>query len=1111
MAQQTRLFQRLTSLFRSGPVVKRKIQGFRTGEITSSALDVFRKSTAGIYGNALNAYGQYDRLSRYSDFSEMEYTPEIASAVDIHCLAGNNEIPLLDGTTKTIKELFDSGLSNFWLYSFVIDQQRFVPGLCKAVAKTGENQTIYRVLLDDGSYMRLTAEHKVLLSDGTYKKVKDLSSGDSLRALYRKLSTKTKRNRIEGYEMVLQPTTGWQYTHRMVFDYLDPGKKGVCHHKNCIKLDNTPENLEKMSWEEHQLVHRTLNSLRWKNDKAYAQKMSKIFSDHAKKMNADPVWRAFFMKRRDETFASYDEKTRKDKFGRSGSQNGMYGSARFGDLNPRWRDDYVREFDKDTVIKLIMEDVTINEASKILNTRLETLREWCQENGIQKWHRKYVRGVEYKDVIDYFKARTLSADKSVSRSFKEFCMDYGITTHVGYEALYEFGYKNWKVFIASVNHKVVSVEEDGVEDVYDLCVEGFHNFVVGMNNGFVVVHNSEEAVAPDDKGRSVHIYSDNPKIQQLLEELFYDTLNVEFNLKSWVRNLCKYGDFFIFNDVSPEYGVINAFPIPVNEIEREEGWDPNDPLAVRFRWVTQGNQVLENWQVTHFRLLGNDAFLPYGSSILESARRIWRQLILIEDAMLVYRVIRAPERRVFYIDVANVPPADVPNVIDQVRARLKSQEVIDKDAGRVDLRYNPWSVDIDYFLAVRGGETGTKIDTLPGGQNTTAIDDVEYIQRKLFAALKVPKAYLGFDEQLSSKANLAQEDVRFARTVNAIQRVIISELNKMATIHLFANGFEDDDLLDFTIQLSNPSTVAMQQKLEIVRTRFEIASSKPEFMLSTNWIYKNVFNMTDTEIREDEELMVIDRRRMAELDAMGEGGEPGAGGGFGGGGEFGGPEPGGLEGLGGEEGGEFDLGGEGGPPGEEGEEEEEGGEEEEDLFAGEEEEKDNLLLDDEEPFELDEDEDEESKKKKRTPIKPQNLSQIQRFKHNHQRRVHGGGRSQTVMPDLAGMNQAKAFSDIHDKRFMNNPFGEGSDNDGDVLSSMVAQQHRMSKQLERTLNSMKRDISIDKDKKSVLTEEVDELLDVVFVEEIDPEDLIIEHKLDPILSKSEDGDDNGET
>ncbi len=379
---------------------------------------------------------------------------------------------------------------------------------------------------------------------------------------------------------------------------------------------------------------------------------------------------------------------------------------------------------------------------------------------------------------------------------------------------------------------------------------------------------ADESASQDEIGRVLHIYSENDKIRKVLEELFYDNLNVDFNLNPWTRNLCKYGDFFLFLDISPEYGVMSGIPIPVNEIEREEGFDADDPMAVRFRWVTQGNKILENWQIAHFRLLGNDAFLPYGSSVIEPARRIWRQLILIEDAMLVYRVIRSPERRVFKIDVGNVPPEEVENYMHQAKSALRSSQVVDKKTGRVDLRYNPLSVDEDYFLPVRGGQDGTAIDTLAGGQNTTAIEDVEYIQKKLFAALKVPKAYLGYDEMLSSKATLAQEDIRFSRTINKVQRVIISELNKIAAIHLYANGFDGEDLIDFTLKLSNPSTIAQQQKLELFRTKFEIAGSAPEGMLSRDYLRKRVLGLTNEEIDQIEKDKEKDKIRDLEIETI---------------------------------------------------------------------------------------------------------------------------------------------------------------------------------------------------------------------------------------------------
>ena len=399
---------------------------------------------------------------------------------------------------------------------------------------------------------------------------------------------------------------------------------------------------------------------------------------------------------------------------------------------------------------------------------------------------------------------------------------------------------------------------------------------------------AEESCSQDAEGRVLHINSNNRKVKELLETLFYDTLNVNFNMVMWTRNLCKYGDFFLFNDVSPEYGVINAYPIPITEIEREEGYDKNDPSAVRFRWITQGNTILENWQISHFRLLGNDAFLPYGSSVLEAARRIWRQLILIEDAMMVYRVIRAPERRVFYIDVGNVAPEDVANYIEQAKSSLKTNKVVSGQNGNVDLRYNPMAVDEDYFIPVRGGDTGTKIDSLAGGQNTSAIEDVEYVQKKLFAALKVPKAYLGYDEEVGSKATLAQEDIRFSRSIARIQKTLIAEFNKLAMIHLYAHGFEGEDLLDFSLSLSNPSSLAQQQKLALVEQKFSIAGSAPEGMVSKTWIYQNIFGFNKETIEQIHTDLLREKLEAAEIENAGaeEGGEGGDDGGGDGGGLF---------------------------------------------------------------------------------------------------------------------------------------------------------------------------------------------------------------------------------
>lgn len=532
---------------------------------------------------------------------------------------------------------------------------------------------------------------------------------------------------------------------------------------------------------------------------------------------------------------------------------------------------------------------------------------------------------------------------------------------------------------------------------------------------------ADETCAQDEKGRVLHVYSENEKIKEILEELFYDVLNVEFNLRSWVRNLVKYGDFFLYCDVSPEHGVLNVFPIPVNEIIREENYDPDDPMAVRYKWVTMGNKSLENWEVIHFRLLGNDAFLPYGSSIIEAARRIWRQLILIEDAMLVYRVVRAPERRVFYIDVANIPPENVPMYVEEQRKNLRSSQVVDRTTGRVDLRYNPLSVDEDYFIPVRGGDTGTRIDTLAGGQNAAAVEDVAYIQKKLFSALKIPRAYLGYDESLSSKATLAQEDIRFSRTISVIQKTIIAELNKIAIIHLYSHGFDDEDLQNFVLRLPNPSTIAQQQKLELWRAKFEIAGAAPEGQMSKEFIRKEIWGLSEEQCEE------IDDQRLKEklVDQTIENAKPEE--------EAEGAEAAGGEEATGEEGGE-EAGGE-----EAGGEEGEG----EDLFAGDdvgEDEPGDLLLSADDP---DDDEDFAIKfnlKDIKTPVKTR--KEIDRIKHNRARIRHSGP-AKLHMPDWKSSLNASdlAMTDPFDVKgimsIVTNPLKETKTRVGmDVMSAL---------------------------------------------------------------------------
>lgn len=380
---------------------------------------------------------------------------------------------------------------------------------------------------------------------------------------------------------------------------------------------------------------------------------------------------------------------------------------------------------------------------------------------------------------------------------------------------------------------------------------------------------ADEMTYHNELNNMINVECPNQEIKSTLETLYNNVLNVDFNLYGWCRTMCKYGDYFLYVDIDDKIGVKSFIPLPPQEVERLEGEDPTNPNYVQYQWNSAG-LTFENWQVAHFRILGNDKYAPYGTSILEPARRIWRQLHLLEDAMMSYRITRSPERRVFYVDVGNISPQDVEQYMQKVVTTMKKNQVVDETTGRVDLRYNPLSIDEDYFIPVRGGEN-TKIESLPGGTYTGDIDDVKYLRDKLFAALKIPQSYLsraeGADED---KATLAQKDIRFARTIQRLQRSVIAELEKVGIIHLYTLGYRGEDLTKFSIRLNNPSQIAAMQELEHLRAKFEIASAATEGYFSKAWIYRNIFRITEEEIVRVEREMFHDSKFAAAIEAAGE-------------------------------------------------------------------------------------------------------------------------------------------------------------------------------------------------------------------------------------------------
>ena len=419
---------------------------------------------------------------------------------------------------------------------------------------------------------------------------------------------------------------------------------------------------------------------------------------------------------------------------------------------------------------------------------------------------------------------------------------------------------------------------------------------------------ADEMTTYSDLQRMLSIDCPNEEIKVVLDSLYQSVMNLEFNLFGWCRTMCKYGDFFLYLDIDEGMGVRATIGLPANEVERLEGEDKTNPNYVQYQW-NSGGLTFENWQIAHFRILGNDKYAPYGTSVLEPARRIWRQLTLLEDAMMAYRIVRSPERRVFYIDVGNISPQDVETYMQKAITQLKRNQVVDTESGRVDLRYNPMSIEEDYFIPVRG-QTSSRIENLPGGTYTGDIEDVKYLREKLFSALKIPMSYLAQGEGAAEdKTTLAQKDIRFARTIQRLQRVIISELEKIGIVHLYTLGYRGDDLISFKLRLNNPSKIAELQELEHWRTKFEVAGGATEGFFSRRWVAKKLFNMTDEEFIRNQREMFFDRRFDAQLEAESEAVAAEATAAAGGGEDLGlGDEEGGDEDLG--LGGEEDLGGE---------------------------------------------------------------------------------------------------------------------------------------------------------------------------------------------------------
>jgi len=396
---------------------------------------------------------------------------------------------------------------------------------------------------------------------------------------------------------------------------------------------------------------------------------------------------------------------------------------------------------------------------------------------------------------------------------------------------------------------------------------------------------SDECTVKNEQGRLLTIQSDNEIIKQILHNLYFDILNIEFNLWHWVRTICKYGDLFIYIPSKPSIGIMDAIPIHPGLMSRldyqGENMDETQYLLETeqqsFYTASTNNQNIYKYhEIAHFRILTDTMFIPYGRSMLEGARKTWKQLSMMEDAMLIHRIMRAPERRIFKLDVGNLPEHAIDGYIDAVSSQMKKIPYVDPETGEYNLKFNLMNMLEDFFLPTRGGESSTDITTLEGLTNDGGLEDIEYLRTKMMAFLKIPKSYLGYDEGVEGKGTLAAEDIKFARFIERVQRIIVSELEKIGMIHLYMQGYSEEEVMNFKLQLSTPSLIYERQKIDLLNEKTELAKSMQESNLfSEAYIYENIYMMNREEWEVERKQVVEDKKRVFRLEQItSEGNDP---------------------------------------------------------------------------------------------------------------------------------------------------------------------------------------------------------------------------------------------
>lgn len=890
----------------------------------SAALNVFceEATTLSEKGEMITIYSESKRIKTILDdlfYERLDITSNLPAWTRNTPIREDSMIPLLNGEIISIKEIANrlkvEPENEIWTYSIQNGTNAIVPSKIIWCDLTRRNSELIRVTLDNGTHVDTTPDHEYMLRDGSFKRADELVEGESLMPFYTSIN-KVRNSKLNGYERVYNPNTNrYIFTHRMVAHECITDKNYenklneifLTHHKNFNKKDNHPNNLERLTFKEHALLHEKF-SKHLENYRNLPEVTKKRMVGIDRYLRSDKR-RERLSKEMTGIYPKYFAEYNDSQLHRD------HNRIRSAKMLNNWDS---KQFREKTVkgMTIIINDECLNHIKNIITEATDYIGINKLAN-ILKADKQFILLFKStyqldKDIIKSINPTTLN--KIILRKTNKNYLDFMVSVksdiilnknYIKARAIFE-----GKTKVKILNHKIVSVTKlNETSDVY--CLEA-----VGKNG--------------EQDRHNFPICSKD--------------INGNYNRDGVIMSNCKYGDNFVFLKVGKEgEGIMGVTQLPNLEIERREmdlsdyvrgiKFSSTQPLHkkdLHFVWRDK-NIEFNAWEIAHFRLLMDDKFLPYGSSILEKARRTWKQYIMMLDAMLTYRTIRAPERRVFKIFVGNMSDEDVEAYIQKIANKFRRQPIIDPKTGNIDLRYNnPLATDTDFFIPVRNDNSGTVIDTLPGATNLGEIHDIELIQNQLFTALQVPKAFLGFEEAVGEGKNLAMQDIRFTRTINRIQQAMVQELNKIAIIHLYLLGFEDE-LNNFELRLNNPSSQADLMKLEIWREKITtyqqcLTDVGNGFTVnSMTWAKKNILGMSNDEIINDLEQQKIEKVAAKELEdinklkthifdnidriyaapedpddkepAKEEGGAGGGGGGgFGGGGDLGGDLGGGGEG-----------------------------------------------------------------------------------------------------------------------------------------------------------------------------------------------------------------------